>query len=234
MCGRVALGHPSRAIRILFGIEPDELEFSDTGLLPRYNIAPTQGLLACRATLSGERDVTAFHWGFVPSWSKDPKDSLKYNMINARGDKITASRAYAPAFKRRRCLIPVDGFYEWKGPKGQKQPYRIHMKSDAPFALGGIWEHWEGADGSVIESCAIITTEPNPLMASIHNRMPVIIAPDRHDAWLDPELQDPAALHSFLEPFPDAEMDAHPVSKYVNNARNEGPECSQPIELEGK
>ena len=181
--------------------------------------------------MSRSREWAFAKWGLIPSWSKDP--SIGARMINARAETARDKLSFRAAFKRRRCLVPVDGFYEWKREGKAKQPYYITMGHNQPFAVAGLWEHWEGRDGSVLESCTLLTTEPNELMETLHNRMPVIIAPEDFEMWLD--AKEDANYLSFLQhllrPYPSAEMTAVPVSTYVSNARNEGVECIQPITL---
>ena len=198
---------------------------------PRYNIAPTQPAPAVRA----EREVKArrfdlLHWGLIPSWAKDP--GIGSRMINARAETVASKPAFRSALRYRRCLVPADGFYEWKKIEGQKrkQPYYIHMPNRRPFAFAGLWEHWESADGSEIDSCTIITTEPNKLMQSLHNRMPVILHPKDYAKWLDPELQKPDKFESLLIPCSGDDLACYPVSTAVNNPSNDTPACTEPVE----
>jgi putative SOS response-associated peptidase YedK len=166
-------------------------------------------------------------WGLVPSWASDL--SIGYKLINARSETAPSKPSFRSAFRQRRCLIPADGFYEWKktGAK-HKQPYHIHLKDGSVFGCAGLWEHWQSAEGEVVESCTILTTEANALMKQLHDRMPVILPPADHDRWLDPLAKDMAALQALLVPYPDEGMIATAVSSYVSNARNEGPKCMEP------
>lgn len=221
MCGRFALIVSGEAIAEQFAL-------ADTPLLAaRYNIAPTQPVAAVRlAPHTHQRELTHFHWGLIPSWAKDTKMSAR--MINARSESVTDKPSFRNAFKRRRCLIPASGFYEWQRQGKQKQPMFIEAQDGGLLALAGLWETWHGPDGGEIESCTILTTEPNELMASIHNRMPVIVEPADYDLWLHPGERSEDGLH-LLRPYPPHKMRVHPVSTYVNNARNEGQQCIQPL-----
>ena len=208
----------------LFGVAvPDEHA-------PRYNIAPSQGILAVRAAPDGgdgAREAAVLRWGLVPSWAKDP--DIGNRVINARAETVAEKPSFRAAFRRRRCLVPATGFYEWRAASGPKQPYTIGMADGGPFAMAGLWEHWTGPDGAAVETCAILTTEANELLRPIHARMPVIVAPSDFDLWLDPALAMPELLAPLLRPFDAAAMAAHPVSRHVNNVRNDDPGCVEPL-----
>ncbi len=227
MCGRYSITTPVEALRQLFLF--DELP----NLAPRYNVAPTQEVPAVRlaraepdAEQSGKRELVMLRWGLLPFWAKDIKQGAK--MINARAETVADKPAFRNAFKKRRCLIPADGFYEWRGKKGDKQPYRIALADGGPFAFAGLWEAWTNPeDQSRIESCTIVVTEANARLRAIHDRMPVIIAPGDHAAWLDPQ-SDRAALESLLKPYPAEALTAVPVSKHVNKVANDDPACLEP------
>ena len=192
-------------------------------LRPRYNIAPSQQVVTVRLSPeSGERLAIPAVWGLVPSWTKDPK--IGAGLINARSETAAEKPSFRAAFKQRRCLIPASGFYEWQRTGGYKQPYYFTMASGEPFAMAGLWELWRGSDGSEIESCAILTTEPNDVLAPVHNRMPVILEPDDFDLWLDPRKGIPADVQPLLKPYDPKQMICYPVSKRVNNTRHDGPE----------
>ncbi|MGB1249959.1 MAG: SOS response-associated peptidase [Candidatus Promineifilaceae bacterium] len=191
-------------------------------LVLRYNIAPTQPVAALRHDLRGQREITHFHWGLIPSWSKDMKWAAR--MINARSETVHEKRSYRNAFKRRRCIVPATGFYEWQRIGKQKRPMRIHMQDKAIFGMAGLWESWQG-----IESCTILTMRPNSLMTPIHDRMPVILNPEDYDIWLGADTP-LLALSAMFQPFSAEKMHAYPVSRYVGNVRNEGPACIAPIE----
>jgi putative SOS response-associated peptidase YedK len=160
--------------------------------------------------------------GLIPSWPKDKKLA----QINARGDTVATKPMFRSAFKKRRCLIVADGYYEWKKLAKEKQPFLYRLKADAPFAFAGLWEHWEH-DGEVIDSCAIITTDANKLARALHDRMPVLFGPDTWEPWLDPAVE-ATALSSLLVPFPADRMEAYPVSPAVNSVKNNGPELIAP------
>ena len=227
MCGRFALMTPTEQLAMLFDVPETAVEALPPSV-PRYNIAPTQPVAAIRLDKNGERDFTFFHWGLIPSWAKDV--SIGSRMINARSETVTEKPSFRTAFKRRRCLIPADGFYEWQKVDGGKQPMFIRPAESEkrPFALAGLWEMWSDPDGGTLQSCTILTTTPNELMAPIHNRMPVIIEPEDFDLWLQPEPDPEQGLH-LLRPYPAEKMSAYPVSTLVNNPRNDAPDCIQPI-----
>ena len=224
MCGRFNLRLPSAQLAEIFHLlrAPD--------FLPRYNIAPTQPVAAIR-TEDGQRELALLHWGLIPSWAKDPKMGAR--MINARAETVAEKPSFRSAFRRHRCLIPASGFYEWKQTDSRvKQPYHIAMRDDRAFAFAGLWEHWNGNDGSEIESCTIITTEANEFLKEIHDRMPVILHADDHDRWLDPKNENKTELLSLLTPYPAEEMRADTISTLVNNVRNDSPECLAPVNVQ--
>ncbi len=224
MCGRFTLRATPEQLIQLFDLA------EAPPAAPRYNIAPTQPVLVVRVDAhsgNGSREATFLNWGLIPSWAKDP--SIGSRMINARAETVAEKPSFRAAFKYRRCLIPSDGFYEWQKVKGGKQPYLIGMEDGALFAFAGLWEHWE-REGSVIESCTILTTDANELVEPIHNRMPLILDPADYDEWLSPTLQGGDELRHLLRPFPAQQMKAFPVSTGVNNPRNEDPACVAPIE----
>src|SRR4051794_39773148 len=199
--------------------------------LSRYNIAPTQPILAV-ANNRADR-FEHFHWGLIPSWAKDP--AIGNRMINARAETIAEKPAFRTALRRRRCLVPADGFYEWKkDPDGKsKTPMHVRMKDGGVFAFAGLWDVWRSpADGTVLPSCTLITTEPNELMKDIHDRMPVIIKHQDFHRWLDATERDPADLSDLLKPYPASEMEARPVSKTVNNPKNDSPACIESMSKE--
>jgi putative SOS response-associated peptidase YedK len=221
MCGRFTLRTPTKDIVRAFGLS-DALE-----LKPRFNIAPTQQVAAIRLnTDTGTRQLSMYRWGLVPSWADDPK--IGYRMINARAESVAMKPAYRSAFKKGRCLILADGFYEWKKMGKNKQPFFIRLKDDEPFAFAGLSEHWHQGD-QVIDSATIITTEPNELMESIHDRMPVILSPDDYELWLEPDFHGQGKLLEMLRPYPAEDMEAFPVSTVVNNPRNESGECIEAV-----
>jgi putative SOS response-associated peptidase YedK len=168
-----------------------------------------------------------FRWGLIPHWAEDAK--IGDRLINARSETVRTKPSFRSAFKYRRCLIPTTGFFEWKREGTRKRPHFIGMKDDEPFAFAGIWERWTAPDGTEVETCAILTTESNELVGSIHNRMPVILHPDNYDRWLDPGVP-PESLEELLIPYPSELMDTREVSNLVNNARCDAPECIQPVD----
>ena len=221
MCGRFSLFAPGELIAQQFGV------IVDHDIEPRYNIAPTQPVAAIRLTQDGaEREFTYLKWGLIPSWAKDPK--IGSRMINARSETAAEKPSFRAAFKRRRCLIPATGFYEWQRLEDSKQPMFIYAEDGSSFGLAGLWEIWYAPDGSSVQSCTILTTEPNELMTPIHNRMPVIIDPQDYSMWLDPGPNPQDALH-LMRPYEAQKMAAYPVSTAVNNPRNEDFQCIQPI-----
>jgi len=221
MCGRFTLTVDPAEIQDIFG------GFSfPTIFAPRYNIAPSQPVMAIPNDAKNTADF--FAWGLIPSWSKDP--SIGNRLINARGETIAEKPSFRGGFKYKRCLIPSDGFYEWKTQPGQKTkiPHFIFMKDRQPFAFAGLWDEWQSPDGGSIRTCTIITTEPNELMSTLHNRMPVILDPKDYEAWLDPAPQPPDNLMPLIRPYPADKMSAHPVTTLVNKPSNDRPECVVP------
>jgi putative SOS response-associated peptidase YedK len=234
MCGRYTQTHSGEAIAAAFGLA------SVPEPTARYNIAPTQPISAIaqvehngvreashREAFQRNREYRIFQWGLVPSWSKDP--TIGDRLFNARAETIAEKPSFRAAFKRRRCLIIADGFYEWMRDGKKKQPFYFKLVNGNLFGLAGIWEVWEGGDGSYLETCTILTTEPNELMQPIHNRMPVIIHPEDYALWLDPTVQNAGNLQHLLRPYEGEAMQVHPVSTTVNNARNETPDCIEPL-----
>ena len=220
MCGRFTLRTPAHRLAEAFGVD------ALPNLAPRYNIAPTQDVVAIRHADAG-RELAMLRWGLIPGWAKDP--AIGSRMINARAETVAEKPSFRAAFRQRRCLVAADGFYEWqKAAEGPKQPYYIRLESDAPFAIAGLWERWRDPAGETVESCTLITTEANAALAPIHPRMPVILAPADYDAWLDPRPASPDALHDLLRPYPGAEMAVIPIGRHVNNVRNDDPGCIEP------
>lgn len=224
MCGRFTLTAESDVVASVF-----ELGEVPT-LSPRYNIAPTQPVLAVLADPhQQERFPQTLRWGLIPSWAKDP--GVGARMINARAESVATKPAFRSAQRHRRCLIPADGFYEWQKVAGEKrkQPFYVCMDDGRPFAFAGLWEHWEGPDGSAIQSCTVITTEPNELMRPLHDRMPVILPRQDYDRWLNPSARDPASLETLLVPHPAENMKVFAVSTYVNAPSRDTPQCIEPL-----
>jgi putative SOS response-associated peptidase YedK len=191
---------------------------------PRYNIAPSEQVLAVRAGRAG-REAVRLRWGLVPPWASDPR---RCRLINARAETAAVRPAFREAFRHRRCLVPADGFYVWTKGTGRKEPFLVRLRDRRPFAFAGLWERWESPGGEVVESCAILTTEANEVVRPITDRMPVIVQPRHYGRWLDPALTDPREIRALLAPYPADRMVACPVSRRVNDARNDGPECIAP------
>ncbi|MCA1557825.1 MAG: SOS response-associated peptidase [Acidobacteria bacterium] len=215
MCGRFTLKTAPKRLAEEFGV--DEVPYFED----RYNIAPTQVILGINQ-IDGERQVKELRWGLVPSWAKDR--SMGGKLINARSETVREKPAFREAFKRRRCLIPADGFYEWQRRDGYSQPYYFKMADERPFALAGLWDRWGGPDGELVESCAILTTEANEVLRPVHDRMPVILSADSYDLWLDSDLRKLDIVKELLRPYPAAEMTAYPVSRLVNSPQRQGAE----------
>jgi len=221
MCGRFTLVADPDELRAVFPwVDIPE------GLTPRYNIAPSQPVAVIPN--DGKNRLDFFLWGLIPSWAKDP--TMGNRLINARAETLAEKPAFRAAYRRRRCLIPASGFFEWKQEAGRKTkiPLYIRLKSGQPFALAGLWERWDAPDGSTVFSCSIITTQPNELVQDIHNRMPVILPPQAYSLWLEQAEQPLAELNELLLPFPASEMTAYPVSTLVNSPANDAPACIEP------
>jgi putative SOS response-associated peptidase YedK len=218
MCGRYILFGPLAAWAQLVGATAPP-EFA-----PRCNIAPTQQVLAVRRAPGDEAAHFALlRWGLIPSWAKDPK--IGSRLINARAETIGDKPSFRAAFKHRRCLLPADGFYEWKTVDGRKHPYEFGLVDRTPFALAGLWESWTDAGGGTVETCTIITTAANELLAPFHDRMPVIFDPPACKQWLAAEPGDSGALRSLLRPYAAEKMAAAPASDRLNSSRYEGNDC---------
>lgn len=221
MCGRFNLRVPASELAAFFDIVFDPPLQST--LAPRFNIAPSQPVLVVRGG-PDRVEGALVSWGLVPGWTKNLETGNR--MINARGETVSEKPSFRAAFHRRRCLVPASGFYEWQKTGGsRKQPWHIHRADGGPLAFAAIWEHWEADDGSVLQSCAIITTEANSQMAPIHHRMPVILDQVDFPEWLDSEHDDRDQLHSLLRPCPDETLVADPIDTWVNRPANEGPDC---------
>lgn len=227
MCGRYTNRFSWKQLHRLLGLTtpPPTADF-----IPRFNIAPTQLAPIVRTDEQGPRSLVMLRWGLVPFWAKELK--IGASMINARAEGIETKPAFRAALKRRRCIVPVSGFYEWKTlPDGhRKQPYYIHSSSDdEPLMCAGLWERWQPPDAVAVETFTIITTSPNDMMKSLHDRMPVILASKDIDRWLDPSTHDPAVWLSLLRPAADDALVYYPVSTLVNSPKNEAQECIQPL-----
>lgn len=219
MCGRFTLTQPAQAVAERFGVQFVLFQFS-----PRYNIAPSQPVAVI--IQNGERRLEACRWGLVPFWAKDPE--IGHRLINARAETLAEKPAFKYSLTRRRCLIPADGFYEWRKEGNRRVPVYIRRRDGGLFAFAGLWDEWQSPDGSPLRTCTIITTEPNALIAAIHNRMPAILKPQDEAVWLDTSLKNPSQLLTMLHPYPEAELEAYPVSLRVNSPNNDDPSCIQP------
>jgi len=220
MCGRFTLHTPESQIREAFNLEHTE----PLGLKPRFNIAPSQDIPIVREIESGH-ELTMARWGLIPGWSKESK--TKYSTVNARIESVAEKPTYRTPFKRQRCLIPADGFYEWKVVNGNKIPHHIRMKDSNVFAFAGLWDHWEG-EGQTMDSCTIIVMPSNEIMRPIHERMPAIIAPAHYDLWLDSRVSDKQEIMQYLNSAPSSQLTAYPVSTWVNLPKNNDERCIQP------
>jgi putative SOS response-associated peptidase YedK len=223
MCGRFTLTVDASELQAAF----PWAKIPDGSIRPRFNIAPTQPVAVIPN--DGKDKLDFFVWGLIPSWAKDP--SIGSKMINARAETLAEKPSFRTAYKRRRCLILADGFYEWQQIPGSKSkiPLFIHMADRRPFALAGLWETWWAGDGSEVRSCTIITTEPNEMMRAIHNRMPVILSVESYPMWLSAEEISPAALQPLLVPYSAQQMTAYPVSRAVNSPSIDSAELIQQI-----
>lgn len=219
MCGRYTLTTPVEALAEEFGVGG-----SLPSLSASYNVAPSREVASVVAEESGERRLELLRWGLVPSWADDP--GIGNRMINARSETASEKPSFRKAFKSRRCLILADGFYEWQKTSDGKQPFHIRMEDGRPFALAGLWEEWRGDEGE-IRSCTILTTEPNAVLSTIHNRMPVILPRDAYEPWLSPEAEK-EELIALLRPYPEDGMEAYPVDRFVNSPSNDDPRCVEP------
>jgi len=222
MCGRYTLSSPDASIAELLDLSVAP------SLAPRYNIAPSQLVAVLRTPPAREvRELELLRWGLVPGWAKDA--AIGNRLINARCETAAEKPSFRTALRRRRCLVVADGFYEWRKLDRRRQPCHIRMVDGRPFTFAGLWEHWQSPDGEPVESCTILTTAANELLAPIHERMPVILAPGDHALWLDPAVTDAARVQPLLRPYSPTELVAQPVSTHVNSPRNDDPRCIEPL-----
>jgi putative SOS response-associated peptidase YedK len=221
MCGRYRLTRTDRRLNESFDAE------GDFDIVPRYNIAPSQPVLAIRQVAGKRRQFSTMRWGLVPSWAKDP--SIGFKTINPRVETVQTTPSFRDPFKSQRCLIPADGFYEWKRNGKAKQPYCFEVGEGEVFAFAGLWDRWLDPNGSVLESCTILTTTPNSLLSNFHDRMPLILSPENYPAWLTPGNAD--AAWKMLKPC-NRTMRSYPVSTRLNEVQNDDPDCATPLELE--
>jgi putative SOS response-associated peptidase YedK len=225
MCGRFTLksriGQIAQQLQLL----------TPTSFEPRYNIAPSQGVLAVRRAGTVNAELVTLQWGLVPRWADDP--SIGHRLINARSETVAEKRAFRGAFAERRCLVIADGFYEWQRDGRHKQPYYLTLDS-GQFAFAALWEVWQQATAPPLETCTLITTTANDVLKPFHDRMPVILQPADYERWLDPQQTPPAAAQELLRPYPAAAMHAQPVGNWVNSPAREGPRCVEPAMPSGQ
>ena len=225
MCGRYRLSRHKQVLLDRFGVEPDE----DFDWQPRYNIAPTDRVPVIRQDpRQPRRRISLLRWGLIPSWAKDA--SVGARMINARAESAAEKPAFRDALMKRRCLVPADGFYEWKKLDKTRQPYSIGMADGELFAFAGVWERWKDPVGQWVKSFSILTTEPNRLTREVHDRMPAIVDPGSYDLWLDPGLTDLAAVGELVKPFEASRMRMYPVSARVNSVKNDDAACAEEMD----
>jgi putative SOS response-associated peptidase YedK len=217
MCGRYTLSTPAGRLAEEFQLD------GSAEITPSYNVAPTQQVAAVLEDEGGRR-LEMLRWGLVPSWADDP--DIGARMINARSETAPEKPSFRSAFRRRRCLIPADGFYEWKRENGGKQPYYFRMHDGRPFAFAGLWESWEKGDGT-LRTCTILTTRANAVLEDVHDRMPVILPHDAYNAWLDPDA-DREELGELMIPYGGDDLETYPVSRFVNSPRNNDERCVEP------
>ena len=222
MCGRIVLkASPAQVAAEFDLVEPPPLPG------PRHNIAPTEPVVAVRAGADGHRRGDLMTWGLIPPWSRDPREGAK--MFNARSETVAEKPAFREAFARRRCLVPVDGFYEWRKRGQARDPFYFSAPDGHLLALAGLWERWEYPGGQVVESCSVLTCDANALMRRVHHRMPVVLPAAHHDRWLDPAATDLDALRALLRPADEAALRAWPVSTRVNASTQEGADLIDPV-----
>jgi len=221
MCSRYSLTSPPEAVRAYFSLA-DTHDFP-----PRYNIAPTQPVAVVRRAANACRELALVRWGLIPSWAKDP--SAFSTLINARAETAAEKPSFRGSMRHRRCLVPTDGFYEWTGKTGAKRPHLIRPRQGGLLAMAGIWEHWLGADGSELETMAILTVAANATVATLHDRMPAILQPDQFEAWLDCTSGSSVLAAQMLAPASDTLLEVIEVSPKLNNWRNDCPEVQEPV-----
>jgi putative SOS response-associated peptidase YedK len=227
MCGRYRLSRRKQLVDEYFGTDSGESDWN-----PRYNIAPTQPVPVIRQHPTvPARKLSLLRWGFIPSWARDT--SVGAGMINARSETAAVKPAFREALALRRCLIPADGFYECQRNGKTRQPYCLEVGDGELFAFAGLWDRWTNPQREVIESCSILTTTPNSLLADIHDRMPVILTPDDYHLWLDPAFRDTASVSEMLRPLDPAQMRRYPVSTRVNNVQNDDADCANRVDHPG-
>ena len=222
MCGRFEIHAALEIIARIFGIEASDVLIE---YRPNYNAAPTNDIPF--VVKNGKRRLILCRWGFLPAWAKEEKTG--FSMINARSETVAEKPAFREAFRKHRCIVPADGFYEWRKAGTTRIPMHIHLRSKEPMGLAGLYSAWSSPEGETICTCTIIVTNANKLVAPIHERMPVILHPADYDRWLDPQLQDVLSLQPLLKPYPPEELEMHAVSDKVNSPRNNSPDLIEPV-----
>ena len=222
MCGRFALSASRQAIA-------DHFDLAETPELgARFNVAPGQAIATISVSAEERRSVLSTRrWGLVPSWAKDEK--IGNRLINARAETVAEKPSFRSALRRRRCLVPADGFYEWAGTKGAKQPYFVGFEGRALFAFAGLWERWSDSEGEALESCTLLTTEATEPLSALHDRMPVIVDPVDYGLWMDPDVVDPDLVSPVMDRGSARALDFHPISKHVNDVRHDDPRCLEAV-----
>jgi putative SOS response-associated peptidase YedK len=224
MCGRFRQTRSQKQLEERFQAE------GDVDVAPRFNIAPTQPVITVRQKKDElARRFSMMRWGLIPSWAKDL--SIGNTTVNARSETVTTTLSFSEAIQSRRCLIPADGFYEWKKMGRIRQPYCFEVGEGELFALAGLWDEWKNPTGEIIQSCTVLTTTPNTLLANIHDRMPVIVSPDKYGLWLNPEVQDFADVRKIFKPYDPSLMRSYPVNLKLNNVQNDDADSAAPIVL---
>jgi putative SOS response-associated peptidase YedK len=226
MCGRFRVARKKEILEEAFGAVS---EMDGPEWVPRYNVAPGQDIAALRQDAKEPvRKLSLLHWGLIPSWAKEP--SIGFKMINARAKSVTERTAYRDPLRTQRCLIPADGFYEWRREGKEKLPFCFTLADEAVFAFAGLWERWRNPQGGYVESCTILTTEANELLRDVHDRMPVILAPESYALWLDPGFTNIRELLPMLKPYPAEQMRRFRVGQRVNHVKNDDAECAKEID----
>jgi len=223
VCGRYTLAVSAEELLAEFGIEAPQFE-------PRYNVAPQHDVPVIGRNAQGKARFALLRWGLVPGWARSPRDVK--GTINARAETLLERPSFREPFLHRRCLVVADGFYEWSRVGAVRQPWRFHLRSGRPFAFAGLWDSWSAEDGEKLFSCAIVTTRANPVVAPVHDRMPVILDRAARDQWLDPATET-ATLERLLTPLDGASLVGHAVSTLVNSVANDSPDCIEPVPVPG-
>jgi putative SOS response-associated peptidase YedK len=225
MCGRYRLSRRKQFVEEHFDCVPWDEDWS-----PRFNIAPTQPVPVIRQHPKEPiRQIATMRWGLIPNWAQDASGAAR--TINARSETAATKPAFRDPLKFRRCLIPADGFYEWARKGSSKQPFCFEVNDGGLFAFAGLWDGWKDATGTWIKTCSILTTTPNAVTSAVHDRMPAILEPDNYDLWLDPGMQNVAAISELLKPYDAKSMRCYPVSNRVNHVANDDEDCSQSVEI---